>query len=55
MSRTFIIAEAGSTHDGDFLKAARLIEAARAAGADAVKFQFWSSAEPLATRRHAEE
>ena len=32
MSRTFILAEAGSTHDGDFLKAARLIEAARAPG-----------------------
>jgi len=49
--RTYIIAEAGSCHDGDLQKAKALIRAAREAGADAVKFQFWSSAETLAQRR----
>jgi N-acetylneuraminate synthase/N,N'-diacetyllegionaminate synthase len=35
----FIIAEAGSNHDGDFKKAKRLIDIAVQAGADAIKFQ----------------
>ncbi len=51
MARTFVIAEAGSTHDGDFAKALALIEAARDAGCDAVKFQFWSNPDRLADRR----
>ena len=34
-----IIAEIGSVHDGSFGNALKLIEAAAAAGADAVKFQ----------------
>lgn len=55
MSKTFVIAEVGSCHDGNPGKALRLIEAARWAGADAVKFQFWSSAERLASRRRAAE
>lgn len=37
--RTFIIAEAGVNHDGSIDNARRLIDAAREAGADAVKFQ----------------
>lgn len=36
---TFIIAEAGVNHNGDFKLAKRLIDAAADAGADAVKFQ----------------
>lgn len=38
-SRTFIIAEIGSNHDGDFDEALRLMDVAAKAGADAVKFQ----------------
>src|SRR5438046_2974319 len=41
--RCFIIAEAGGNHNGDFDLALRLIEAAAAAGADAVKFQSFSA------------
>jgi N,N'-diacetyllegionaminate synthase len=39
MSRTFIIAEVGVNHNADMELAERLIDAAVAAGADAVKFQ----------------
>jgi N-acetylneuraminate synthase len=39
MTQTLIIAEIGSVHDGSFGNAVKLIEAAAAAGADAVKFQ----------------
>ena len=35
----FIIAEAGVNHDGDMEKARRLIDAAKASGANAIKFQ----------------
>jgi len=37
--RTFIIAEIGSNHDGDFDEALHLMDIAAEAGADAVKFQ----------------
>ena len=39
MQKTFIIAEVGVNHNGDLAKANQLIDAAVAAGADAVKFQ----------------
>lgn len=50
---TFVIAEAGSCHDGKLDQALRLIEVARDIGADACKFQWLSSAERLCERRHA--
>ena len=40
MSRVHIIAEAGVNHNGDVDTALRLIDAAKAAGADSVKFQI---------------
>lgn len=46
----FVIAEAGVNHDGDPRKAMKLIDAAREAGADAVKFQ-WFRAEDLVCAR----
>lgn len=52
LNRTLVIAECGSCHDGELRKALQLIEAARDGGADAAKFQFWSSADRLADRRH---
>lgn len=42
-SRTFVVAEAGINHGGDLRLAKRLIEVAKAAGADAVKFQFFKT------------
>lgn len=41
MNKTFIIAEAGVNHNGDVTIAKKLCDAAKAAGADAVKFQTW--------------
>lgn len=42
---TFVIAEAGSNHNGDLSNAKELIEVAADAGADAVKFQTFRSDE----------
>jgi len=49
--KTFIIAEAGSNHEGKLDKAKRLIHLAYAVGCNAVKFQFCSSYEKLADKR----
>lgn len=43
--RCYIIAEAGSNHDGDLDKAHELVEVAAVGGADAVKFQLFRAAE----------
>jgi len=40
---TFIIAEAGVNHNGDYVEAYKLCDAAKASGADAVKFQVFNS------------
>lgn len=43
MNNVFIIAEAGVNHNGDMNLAKRLIDAAKSAGADAVKFQTFKA------------
>ncbi len=50
--RTFVIAEAGVNHNGDPALARALVDAAVAAGADAVKFQTFT-VDRLVTRRAA--
>jgi len=47
-SPCFIVAEIGANHDGSIDRAYELVEMAVAAGADAVKFQTYSSRELLA-------
>lgn len=49
---TFAIAECGMCHDGSLDTAYALVDVAAQAGADAAKFQWWSSSERLAHRRH---
>lgn len=49
----YVIAEAGSCHENSLTTALAMVGIAHAAGADAIKFQFWSSADRLAARRNA--
>lgn len=53
MSHTLVIAEIGSCHDRSIARAMDLVDTAAICGADAVKVQYWSSAERLAARRQA--
>jgi len=48
MNKTFIIAEAGVNHNGNLEMARQLIDAAVAAGADAVKFQTFKAEKIIA-------
>ena len=48
---TFVIAELGLSHEGSRDRWRRLIEVAQTAGADAIKGQWWSSAEAMAKHR----
>lgn len=45
MNRTFIIAEIGCNHNGDFRLAEKMIDEAAFAGVDAVKFQIFNAKE----------
>lgn len=44
----FVVAEAGINHNGEIAKALAMIETAKAAGADAVKFQTFTASEFIA-------
>ena len=50
MSKTFIIAEAGSNHNGDFELAKKLVRKAKDSKADAVKFQSFKADELFSTK-----
>lgn len=49
----FIIAEIGANHNGSLDLALRLIDAAKACGADAVKFQSWSKSSLISSAEYA--
>ena len=49
----YIIAEIGSNHNGDMELCRRLVDSAKSAGADAVKFQSWSKSSLVSTAEYA--
>ncbi|HEX5436193.1 MAG TPA: N-acetylneuraminate synthase family protein [Gemmatimonadaceae bacterium] len=49
----YIIAEIGANHNGDMALCRQLIDAAQAAGADAVKFQSWSKRSLISSAEYA--
>jgi N,N'-diacetyllegionaminate synthase len=49
----YLIAEIGANHNGDMDLCRRLIDEAKAAGADAVKFQSWSSSSLISEAEYA--
>ena len=51
--KTFVVAEIASNWEGDFIKAKKLIQESKKAGADAVKFQMWR-AKDLYSNSHPE-
>lgn len=50
---TMVICEPGACHDGSLTRMLALADAAKDAGADVFKVQFWSNPERLAQRRRA--
>lgn len=55
MPNPFVIAEAGSCHEQTLSNAIKLIQVAKKAEADAVKFQFWSDPHRMRERRSIPE
>ena len=49
----YIIAEAGSNHNGDMKLCRQLIDSAAACGADAIKFQSWSKSSLICAAEYA--
>lgn len=54
MSRVFVIAEPGCTHEGSLDTMLRLIDAAHAAGCDAFKNQYLGNPDEVRRRRHSD-
>ena len=51
--KTFVVAEIASNWEGSIIKARKLIQNSKKAGADAVKFQMWRATD-LYSEKHPE-